>query len=439
MNGTRNIKVLVDQLSKIKDIGDDLDAKVEHFKELNAELNRKLEKVLQKEKEIFTKLEKEKGKQEIEIYLKLEKIKQERAQQEIEIHEKLEKIENERTELKVYENAIERMLKEKSIGFPWFAETVAEYISLQDGKLVDFLTTKKYPSIKGAEVVRTISEEKHELIKQLLIANKMIKYYEYLFPFLTEFRDADIDELLLEVISGKKVEAVEAIDPVKRFVSEAEYQKLSSSERNQRALDRYVSSKKSNARIGKDYERYVGFLYEQKGYKVKYQGIEEGYEDLGRDLICLKDNKVLIVQCKYWASHKFIHEKHINQLFGTTVKYFIEHVLGKSYSLSLAYSIDVIKHGDIRPVMFTSTNLSDTAQKFAQALGVEVFQNQPMKPYPMIKCHISKLTGDKIYHLPFDQQYDRTIIDGKDEFYAMTVKEAEDKGFRRAWKWLGNK
>ena len=257
---------------------------------------------------------------------------------------------------------------------------------------------------------------------------------------MTEFRDADIDDLLLAVLEDKKNETTENDDPVKTYITEGEYQKLTSTERNQKALDRYVGSyTKSNARIGKDYERYVGHLYEQQGYKVKYQGIEEGLEDLGRDLICKKDNKVLIVQCKYWASHKLIHEKHINQLFGTTVKYFVENILGESYSINLAYSLDVIRLGDIKPVIYTSTQLSPTAKKFAKALSVEIFENQPMKPYPMIKCHISKLTGDKIYHLPFDQQYDRTVIDDKGEFYAMTVKEAEEKGFRRAWKWLGNK
>ncbi len=332
------------------------------------------------------------------------------------------------------------LFKEKTSGFPWFAQAVADFISLQDGKTADFLQNKKRPSEKSAEMVRAISKEKNNLIKQLLIANKMVKYYEYLFPFLTEFRDADIDDLLLAVLDDKKNEATESDDPIKIYITEGEYQKLSSSERNQKALDRYVASyTKSNARIGKDYERYVGHLYEQQGYKVKYQGIEEGLEDLGRDLICKKDNKVLIVQCKYWASHKQIHEKHINQLFGTTVKYFIDNVLGKSYSINLAYSLDVIRLGDIKPVIYTSTQLSETARSFAKALSVEIFENQPMKPYPMIKCHISKLTGDKIYHLPFDQQYDRTIIDDKGEFYAMTVKEAEDKGFRRAWKWLGNK
>ena len=30
---------------------------------------------------------------------------------------------------------------------------------------------------------------------------------------------------------------------------------------------------------GKDYERYIGYLYESKGYKVEYHGIKKGFED----------------------------------------------------------------------------------------------------------------------------------------------------------------
>ena len=46
--------------------------------------------------------------------------------------------------------------------------------------------------------------------------------------------------------------------------------------------------------------------------------------------------------------------------------------------------------------------------------------------------------GEKIYHLPFDQQYDRTLIkEEKNECYLETVKEAEALGFRRAFRWRG--
>lgn len=56
---------------------------------------------------------------------------------------------------------------------------------------------------------------------------------------------------------------------------------------------------------------------------------------------------------------------------------------------------------------------------------------------PLVKCNISK-SDNKIYHLPFDQQYDRIKINiSKGEMFAYTIDEAVSKGFRRAKKWVG--
>ena len=57
----------------------------------------------------------------------------------------------------------------------------------------------------------------------------------------------------------------------------------------------------------------------------------------------------------------------------------------------------------------------------------------------MIKCNINRTTGEKIYHLPFDINYDKTVIDpAHGEFYAATAPQAESAGFRRTHKWTGN-
>ena len=59
-----------------------------------------------------------------------------------------------------------------------------------------------------------------------------------------------------------------------------------------------------------------------------------------------------------------------------------------------------------------------------------------MSDYPLVKCNIAMRDGAKIYHLPFDKQYDRTkIIPANGEKYVYTVAETEKAGFRRAWKW----
>jgi hypothetical protein len=58
--------------------------------------------------------------------------------------------------------------------------------------------------------------------------------------------------------------------------------------------------------------------------------------------------------------------------------------------------------------------------------------------YPCIKCNVSKIDGTKIYHLPFDQQYDKVKVEmRRGEFYCNTVAEAEKQGFRRAYRYKG--
>ena len=48
----------------------------------------------------------------------------------------------------------------------------------------------------------------------------------------------------------------------------------------------------------------------------------------------------------------------------------------------------------------------------------------------MIKCNVNKVTSEKIYHLPIDQQYDKILIgDEQGECYAATTEEAENKDF----------
>ena len=90
----------------------------------------------------------------------------------------------------------------------------------------------------------------------------------------------------------------------------------------------------------------------------------------------------------------------------------------------------------MKGVFVTNIELSSTAQKVAEYLGVFVVEHHTMSDFPRIKCNIghSEEGAVKIYHLPMDEQYDSAKIDKPGEFYAFTVKEAEKAGFRRAYK-----
>lgn len=270
--------------------------------------------------------------------------------------------------------------------------------------------------------IREIRRDARAMVEKNKEAQYQLGYLLELFPNLSDIIDCEFNQL-----PAIEVRELSEYDSVHDYLSRDEYLSLSVTQRNQLALDRYINShNKTKWQIGRDYELYIGYQYRRKGYEVDNYGSYMGLEDLGRDIIAKKGESILIIQCKYWSSAKQIHEKHIMQLYGTIVSYCIENAVDQSH---------------VTGVLITNTQLSETAKKTAEYLGVEFIENYAMGLYPCIKCNIghNELGETKIYHLPFDQQYDATKIKKYGEFYAMTVREAEAAGFRRTFKWFGNK
>lgn len=334
--------------------------------------------------------------------------------------------------LRIRENYVEGLQQEFLAGYlrgrKWLANFIAEAEKANDELIEFYLLDKKNPSVRGAEeVAKARADRRAWKEKAKFLEYQLASYKEY-FPFLEEYEEIILDEAIPLSPDGANLEAVENADPVLFYVPKAEYEKLSPSDRNQLAIDRYLNRTLSRVGIGRFYERYLGYLYEKEGWKVEYHGIIEGYEDLGRDLICKKGNQIVIVQAKCWASGKLIHEKHIFQLFGTTQLYLMNHQQNDLFN------------ENVSAAFITTTSLSPVAMKAAQWLKIEVKERFAIdKAYPMIKCNINQSSKEKIYHLPFDQQYDRTkIVPELGEFYATTVAEAERKGFRRAFRHFAN-
>lgn len=315
--------------------------------------------------------------------------------------------------------------KKSSDSLERISSLMADHLTLQYKISENYLSLKKHPALTEARRIKDLREKTAEIITK----SKLLQYkYEYLlqlFPDLELYVD-DI-ESISELTSLNNVEQLEnAVDKTRYFLTKEEYRILPEMERNQLALDRYINStKKSKWQIGRDYELFVGFQYAQRGWDVEYFGIEKRIEDMGIDLIAKKNNDVHIIQCKYWADNKLIHEKHIAQIYGTTAQ----------------YSFSSKTEGKVVPVFITNISLSDTAKSFADILKVRVCEHQLIKEFPRIKCNINideNGNKTKIYHLPMDQQYDKTKICNEGEFFAYTVKEAVEAGFRRAWRWSGN-
>ena len=311
--------------------------------------------------------------------------------------------------------------KDFCTGREWLAEFIADAEKASDKERENYLENKSHPALKAAEVVSQIKNEKRDLLSKLKFAEYQIKSYEEYFPFLEEFKEVILEERVPLGNGRDNKESLEKIDPVRHHITKEEWERLSTTEKNQLALDRYLKRNKSNWEIGLMYERYLGYLWERVGYKVEYNGAIKGYEDFGRDLICSKDSLVSIVQAKCWSKHKIIHEKHIFQLYATTLHYQLEQEVQ-----------------NVKAYFTTTTNLSKTAMLVAETLNVNVDKIPLPQSWPIIKCNINPTTKEKIYHLPFDQQYDRAAIGPiAGECYASSVAEAEALGFRRAFRYMG--
>ncbi len=322
-----------------------------------------------------------------------------------------------------------RDLRDDTVLLPSLARWAARIQEERDDKEAKYLETKKWPAWKAAQHVREARAEARQARKELNVAFNHVDLYEALAPWLLEYTKWSLDELIEAMRDDEKAKASaeRGEDPARQYVPNPEWRKLSTSERNQLALDRYCDPKRKRTpwAAGVQYERYVGYRYEKSGFSVKYYGALRGRKDLGIDLICENEQSTRVVQCKRLSPDKQlpVRENAIAQIFGSAEFYRMCSESTKS----------------VRAILVTTFQLSEEARRFAEHLNVAIEEFFELKPYPMIKCNVSRVDGEKIYHLPMDQQYDNVIVgDREGEFYAWTVKEAEHAGFRRAFRWKGS-
>lgn len=336
-----------------------------------------------------------------------------------------EKLLNKRSEdIDLKENRIKNILQ-SSVPFKNVASLYADAILCVYDEASSYLKHKSHPAISAANEVKRLKSNTRIAIEDY---KQMLYKYDYLLNIFPELKKyVDDEEALVSLDRSMSYnDFKENRDCSRDYLSQDEWDKLSITERNQLALDRYKTKPKSNWKVGMEYEMYIEYLLRENGYKTVPFGSLNGLNDLGRDIIAFKTNNqgnniVYIIQCKNWSAskNKLIHENVVCQIFGSAMEYQLRH----RNEMFLK----------VFPVIFSTVPLSDMAQAFAKKLGV-LYEVKQKGEYPMIKCNISK-DGARIYHLPFDQQYYRTEICKPGECYVWTVKEAEDKGFRRALKY----
>ncbi|NQY22892.1 MAG: restriction endonuclease [Campylobacteraceae bacterium] len=93
-------------------------------------------------------------------------------------------------------------------------------------------------------------------------------------------------------------------------------------------LKKFVNNKDKKSRINKNDENEKNGLtlevrtqknYENLGYEVKYQKKQENTEEI--DLVCKRDNKILLIQCKNDSKTKSITEDDIKTFYKNALQY----------------------------------------------------------------------------------------------------------------------
>jgi Restriction endonuclease len=301
-----------------------------------------------------------------------------------------------------------------SKGRLWLAEMIAEADVASDAALYKHLLSKKIPAPAAAENVKNISKEKRAWIIKAKDYEYQIKQLEEFFPKLKDYKEAIQEELISHLDESDET------DPILRFLSVEEWNVLPVEQREDLAIERYLNGASRSAwDAGLKYERYLGSLYEKDGWFVEYIGALNGLEDYGRDLICSKNNVVRVIQAKRWKENSPLYMKHVVQIFGTTL------LLQQERSLLETPT----------PMLVSTSAFAEDSKKAAQALNVKLVVMPLDKNYACIKVHKSR-NGEAIYHLPFDQQYDRIKMDvNKGDAFVKSVKDALKMGARRAQKY----
>ena len=101
---------------------------------------------------------------------------------------------------------------------------------------------------------------------------------------------------------------------------------------------------------GHDFERYVAEHYKSIGYEVLLNGIIHGKKDNGIDIICNKNNELILIQCKNWKENS---------------KYKVTHLILKAFigCCSEYTSKNQILNKKVEFHFVTSNNILDTSAK----------------------------------------------------------------------------
>jgi len=144
-----------------------------------------------------------------------------------------------------------------------------------------------------------------------------------------------------ETLSGARIHYKDLLIEVKtlKIKNEALKQRISELEEYEKKIkqiefgnnrkERYKRYLETVSNKGKEYEKFVAGYYKLDGYDVNLHGIKKGKKDKGIDIICEKDEELILIQCKNWkedSKYKINHEK-LKAFVGCCTEYVNENKL----------------------------------------------------------------------------------------------------------------
>lgn len=105
-----------------------------------------------------------------------------------------------------------------------------------------------------------------------------------------------------------------------------------------------IEEYKKRNHYGNTYEAFISKKYEEQNYQVELNGIKKSFEDGGIDIIAIKENSIVLVQCKNWAmSNNYkITQKDLRAFVGDCFLYLKDKPLDKKVSYHF-----IVSHEDI--------------------------------------------------------------------------------------------
>jgi hypothetical protein len=158
-----------------------------------------------------------------------------------------------------------KIIDQRKSQFPWLASAIADFYALISERDAKYLENKSHPATRSAEVVREYGKKQRDAIRESRLMRYRVECYGKIFPWISDYVGDDVPDAAVDV-SG--VEHNQEDDAAKYWLSKADYERLPTVEKYQKALDNWKRRKRSNWEIGRDYERNVGYVYETQGYEI---------------------------------------------------------------------------------------------------------------------------------------------------------------------------